>query len=321
MGESDRYQDYKLSKRRFTLGQPGNALFALLATNLVFFFLILLSRVFYLFTHQGSGNEATAFDALEWFAMPAKLTTLSEKPWTLLTFMFAQGGVQHPFLLLLTMLSTMLWLWVFAYILQDLSGNPFIFPIYIYGSLLGAFFFITAANIIPSARGNIGTTFLYGAQTGAIAIAVAVTTFSPQYRIFRNIGTGIPIWILAVFFVLLSLVRSLPNNIAHCFAVLGSVLAGYLFVRFLRAGRDLSLWMHRLYAWSGNLFNPNAQKGQGRIKEKIFYNTGNRKPFSKTANVTQQRIDEILDKINQQGYHFLSDEEKNILKRAGEEDI
>ena len=30
MGELDRYQEYKKPKRRFTLGQPGNALFALL---------------------------------------------------------------------------------------------------------------------------------------------------------------------------------------------------------------------------------------------------------------------------------------------------
>ena len=44
-------------------------------------------------------------------------------------------------------------------------------------------------------------------------------------------------------------------------------------------------------------------------------------PFNKTANVTQQRVDEILDKISQKGYHFLTDEEKSILKRAGEEEI
>jgi hypothetical protein len=29
----------------------------------------------------------------------------------------------------------------------------------------------------------------------------------------------------------------------------------------------------------------------------------------------------VLDKISQKGYHFLTEEEKNILKRASEEDI
>ena len=37
-------------------------------------------------------------------------------------------------------------------------------------------------------------------------------------------------------------------------------------------------------------------------------------------NVSQKRIDEILDKINQQGYRFLTDEEKEILKRASEDE-
>ena len=50
----------------------------------------------------------------------------------------------------------------------------------------------------------------------------------------------------------------------------------------------------------------------------MFYKTGNQKPFVKRSIVTQQRIDEILDKINQKGYHLLSEEEKSILKRAGE---
>ncbi|MBS1497488.1 MAG: rhomboid family intramembrane serine protease, partial [Bacteroidetes bacterium] len=43
-------------------------------------------------------------------------------------------------------------------------------------------------------------------------------------------------------------------------------------------------------------------------------------PFTKSTNITQQRIDEILDKINQKGYHFLTDEEKQVLKKASEDD-
>ena len=57
------------------------------------------------------------------------------------------------------------------------------------------------------------------------------------------------------------------------------------------------------------------------IKEKVFYKTGNRPPYSKTANLTQQRVDEILDKINQKGYKTLTSEEKDILKRASEEEM
>jgi membrane associated rhomboid family serine protease len=321
MGESDRYQDYrKLSRRRFTLGQPGNALFTLFAINIVMFFLIMISRVFYLHTHQGEGMEVLNFDAIKWFAMPVNLTSLSESPWTLLTFMFSQGGMD-TFPLLITMLSTMLWLWAFGYILQDLSGNKLIFPLYIYGSLLGAVFFIVAVYSIPALRQYIDTAHLMGSQTGTAAIAMAVTTLSPNYRLFRNIGRGIPVWVLTGLYFFINFIYAFTLSNINSFAILGGGLAGFLFVILLRRGTDLSLWMINLYNWANNLFKPEDSKQKNGVKEKVFYNTGSRQPFSKTPNVTQQRIDEILDKISQQGYHFLTDEEKNILKRASEEDL
>src|SRR5690242_21325215 len=65
--------------------------------------------------------------------------------------------------------------------------------------------------------------------------------------------------------------------------------------------------------------NPDKPVKQNqKIKEKVFYNTGGQKPFVKRPVITQQRIDEILDKINQKGFNHLSDEEKSILERSEE---
>ncbi len=70
------------------------------------------------------------------------------------------------------------------------------------------------------------------------------------------------------------------------------------------------------------MFNPERKrKPEKTIKEKVFYKTGTTKPFIKKSLVTQQRIDEILDKINQKGYASLTEEEKSILKRAAEADL
>ena len=55
-------------------------------------------------------------------------------------------------------------------------------------------------------------------------------------------------------------------------------------------------------------------------KEKHFYRA-DKKPFEKVSNVTQQKLDAILDKINQEGYELLTEEEKAFLKRASKEDI
>jgi len=320
MGIADRHIEYRDNprKRRFTIGQAGNALVALIVLNIVFFLLILIAKVFYLYTHQGADMSALKFDALKWFALPGELTTLSERPWTLLTFMFSHGGLEG-FPLLLMMLSSMLWLYAFGYILQDMSGNRLIFPVYIYGSLAGALFFIVSAYAVPALSPHKATLILFGSGAGCTALAVAVTVLSPGYRIFRNIGTGIPIWTLTVIFLVVNAISAFGNNNATGFAILGGGVAGLLFTLLLQKGRDASLWMINSYHWFTDLFNPDKKSRQPRIKEKVFYETGSRTPYQKTTNITQQRIDEILDKINQKGIHFLTEEEKNILKRASEE--
>jgi hypothetical protein len=94
-----------------------------------------------------------------------------------------------------------------------------------------------------------------------------------------------------------------------------------LFIFLLRKDIDGSLWMNNFYNWLINLFNPDKKRETVNIKERVFYNTDGKKPYKKTPNITPQRVDEILDKINQKGYHLLTEEEKNILKRAAEEDL
>ena len=79
--------------------------------------------------------------------------------------------------------------------------------------------------------------------------------------------------------------------------------------------------MNRSYQWFMGLFNPDKKTKTNSVKEKVFYDTGKRAPYNKKANLTQQRVDEILDKINQKGYNYLTDDEKNILKRASEEEL
>ena len=77
--------------------------------------------------------------------------------------------------------------------------------------------------------------------------------------------------------------------------------------------------MNNFYHWFMNLFNPNKRGHTTHLKDKVFYKTGHRKPFTKTPHITQQRVDDILDKINQKGYHFLTDEEKEVLRKAAED--
>ena len=315
MGESDRHQDYrKLKRNRFTLGQDNNALMNLFILNVIFFLVLLTLQVAYFFYQQTPDIYNT--QVVQWFELPANLTRFSERPWTILTYMFSDTGNN-----LMRILSNMLWLWAFGYVLQELTGNDKIIPIYIYGGVAGGLVFIASNYMIPPLQSQVNSAALLGANAGTIAVAMATTTLSPNHKFFTMIRGGISIWVLMAVYLIVDFAGVASVSAAYSLSHLGGALAGFLFVVLLRRGKDGSVWMNKFYHWFTNLFTPakNSNRDQS-IKKKVFYNTGNRNPFSRTSIVTQQRVDEILDKINQKGYHFLTEEEKQILKKAAEEE-
>ena len=309
MGESERYIDY--NKRKISFGDDGNSLIMLICINAVLFVSLWFIEIVGLLMDQPKGY----FDQniLPWFLYPGKLSVLAERPWTLLTYMFTHVSLIH-------VITSMLWLWVFGSIFQTITGNRKLIPVYIYGGVAGAIAFSLAINLVPALKANILFTTAYGANAATMAVAVATTALAPDYRFFRMLNGGIPLWILTLLYVAIDFAGISQGNGAFHISHLAGGLTGFFFVFSLRKGSDWSLWMNRFYDYIMNLFNPNKPKvSKARIKEKVFYKTGNQKPFVKTTNITQKRIDEILDKINIQGYHLLTDEEKNILKRAGED--
>jgi membrane associated rhomboid family serine protease len=310
MGESDRYIDYKIKRQRFTLGQPGNALMWLFVFNVIFFLVLATIKV----AVSANDNSDAVFysQVVNWFYLPADISKLGNRPWTVVSFMFSDVEVFRA-------ISNMLWLWAFGGILQNLTGNRKLIPVYLYGGFAGAIFFIAASYLIPTNKAIISSANLLGANAAVMAVAAAATMIAPNYRFFRNIRGGIPIWILTVIYFAVDIAGVADKPAAQAIAHIGGAAAGFLFVILLHNRMDGSIWMNRLYSWFINLFNPDKTKRPDSIKEKVFYNTGNRAPYHKTSNVTEQRIDEILDKINQKGYDYLSKEEKDILKRASED--
>lgn len=309
MGESDRYLDRRL--KRISLGDDNNALMALVAINAMIFISFGLIQIIYYLTQ--SSSSAFHYEILRWFILPAKLSTLATLPWTVLTYMFVHTGVIYT-------LINMLWLWVFGTILQNLSGNSKIIPVYIYGGLAGATLFIASSYGIPQLHNEVEYSFMMGGNASIMAVAIATTTLSPDYRMFKRLNGGIPLWVLTLLYIIIDFAGS--GGAAQRMAHLGGGLIGFLFIISLRRGYDWSIWMNKVYSWFMNLFNPDKRKREPeRIREKVFYNTQGQKPYTRRPAITQQRIDEILDKINQKGYKHLSEEEKNILKKARETDF
>ncbi len=305
----------KQYKQRISLGQSNNALTMLIIINLLVFVLLAFVNTIFYFLYREDGEARLLFEEriLKWVVLPADLSDLAARPWTIFTHMFTHTGVLH-------ILGNTLWLWAFGYIMQDLTGNRKIFPVFIYGGLAGAVSFIAAYNIFPALQAQAPNAVALGASAGIMAIAVVATMVAPGYRIFPMLNGGIPLWVLTVLYLIIDLATIPYNNPGGHIAHLGGAFMGFIFMVMLRRGYDWSEWMNNAYDWFNNLFNPDKPKKGKNIKEELFYKSSS-KPYTKTPNVTQQRIDDILDKINQKGYAFLTEEEKELLKRASQEDI
>jgi membrane associated rhomboid family serine protease len=304
-------KDYQ---RRLFQKQDGNALVMLISINLIFFVLFSLVNLFYFFTYP---EEAARLEFQNDFynnlALPASFHEIARKPWTIITHMFYHFSVWH-------IISNMLWLWAFGYIMQDLTGNGKIIPVFIYGALGGAIAFVAAFHLIPTLKQVVDNANAVGASAGIMGIALATTMIAPGYRIFPMLNGGIPLWVLTMIFVIIDLATIPSSNAGGHIAHLGGAIAGFTFIFFMRRGYDGSIWMNNFYNWISNLFNPDRPGRKRSVRQQLFYSSKTQ-PFSKTPNLTQQKIDEILDKINQKGYSHLTEEEKELLKRASQEDI
>ena len=291
------------------LGQDGNALVVLLVLLAVIFCIFKFVNVAFFLSNKTEEEYLRA--VFRWFTLPASLSDLLGRPWSIITYMFIHHGVFH-------FIGNLLWLWVFGFILQDLTGNNKLIPIFIYGGLAGAFLFILTYNIFP-ALGGTGHS-LEGASAGVMGVAIATTVLAPQYRLFPMFNGGIPLWVLTVIFIIIDFASIPVDNAGGHISHLGGATIGFFFVQQLRHGRDWSTWMNNFFTWCGNLFTPDKKSWKKTARTEFYYNTKGTQPFKKTPNITQKRVDEILDKINLKGYRSLSEEEKEILKRAAKEE-
>jgi membrane associated rhomboid family serine protease len=269
--------------------------------------------VIYYFGNAEEGLNLYEKNILSWVTLPAYLPDLLTRPWTLITHFFSHDGVWH-------LLGNMLWLWAFGHILQDLSGNRKIIPIFLYGAFAGALAFIISFNIIPALKVDLITQRALGASAGVMAVAIATTVLAPGYRIFPMINGGIPLRVVTMIFVIIDLATIPYNNPGGHIAHLAGAGMGFLFMVMLRNGKDGSIWINNFFDWVNNLFNPEKPKKGKEIKKQLFYKS-TVSPYKKTTIITQQRIDEILDKIGQRGYESLTPDEKEILKQASKEEF
>jgi membrane associated rhomboid family serine protease len=298
------------NRRRYSLGDDSNALIGLISVELIAFVILAFIKVIYYFTYGSDGLIYYNANILHWLTLPASFQIFLTRPWTLITHFLVHDGVWH-------LVANMLWLWAFGYIMQDLTGNKRIVPVFLYGALAGALAFMLAFNLIPAFSPHLQSAEALGASAGVMAIAIATTMLAPGYRLFPMINGGIPLWVLTAIFAVIDLATIPYDNPGGYIAHLAGAAMGFLYVNQLQHGRDWGGWMVGFHHWFVNLFNPDKPAKGKTVKSQLFYKA-NVPPYNKKSNVSQQKVDEILEKIHHKGFNSLTEDEKEILKRASE---
>jgi membrane associated rhomboid family serine protease len=291
------------------LGATDNNLIILVALNAFPFIVLNFLRLVFAVSYDTPIIAENEFQKqlLNWFVVHANTDKLFTKPWTILVYMFTNYSVWM-------FVSNMLWLWAFGFILQDLAGNRKLFPVYFYGGIVGALVFIITANTLPYLQNTLtNNVFMIGGGASVMAVAVATTTLAPDYRIFPLIRGGIPLWVLTVIFVAINFGSMAGTTGSFAFAHVAAALLGFIFMKQLSKGSDWGAWMYALIDWLNDLFNPIKKR---KISEQSHFYKTDIPPFEKKSNLTQQKIDAILDKINKEGYEMLTNDEKELLKKA-----
>lgn len=283
-----------------TLLRSDKMVTQLIALNVVIFLAInLIKLIFWL-----SGNGLDPYYYKDFLGVPSDLTTLLHQPWTLITFLFTQGEVMH-------ILFNMLVLYWFGRILTEFLGNRKILPLYLLGGLCGGLLYILSYQLFPVFESAVPEARAWGASASVMAIMVAAATLVPDYSLMLIFFGPVKIKWIALFTVVLDLVSIPSSNAGGHIAHIGGALFGFVFIRQLQQGRDLSSGINWCFDQVVNFFTPKQSlKVTYRTKEK----TG-KKRQNKTARqpTSQEKLDAILDKIALSGYESLSKEEKEYL--------
>ncbi len=248
-------------------------------------------------------------DILGWFVVPVNPTDFLYKPWTIITYPFAD----HNFL---TVFPNLFWLGCFGYILQDVGGYKKVIPLFFYGTIGGALFFLLANSLFP----NAATNTLVGAGPGVMAVVIATTIIAPRYKLFPLINGGLPLWVLSIIYLGANILLVGIDDTGALAAQLGGAVAAVAFILLFKNRIDIGTGVNDFLDWMNNLFNSDRPKMEKDIKNELFYKV-NVKPFVKFENQTEQIANKILDKINITGYSSLTDVEKELLEKAAQSEL
>jgi|JI10StandDraft_1071094.scaffolds.fasta_scaffold19961_3 membrane associated rhomboid family serine protease len=281
--------------------KSGDVLQRLLLVNVGLFLLVRITfAISSLFNYPlFSFTEVSA-----WLAIPSNPSQLLLRPWSLFTYMFFHWEFLH-------LLFNMLWLYWMGAIILEYLGAKKLFGLYIMGGLFGALAYVVAFNTFPIFAQSVNFSFALGASASVLAITVAAATLLPDYPISLILIGNVALKWIAAISVLLDVINISGENAGGHIAHLGGALFGFIYIKSLQRGTNLTKWLEVL---SDRL---SGKRGKMTV---AYKRKKSDEDFALHKKATQEQMDDILDKISKSGYGSLSQSEKDFLFRISKED-
>lgn len=246
------------------------------------------------------GSPRLAFGRfVEILLLPSDTIKALKHFWAFFTYMFCHIDPMHIFF-------NMVGLYVFGRILREYIGDGKVLPLYIFGGIGGAVFFLSFISLFDS-----GSSTLIGASAGIMAIVVGAATLVPDNTLYLLFfGQVRLVWVALLYFIFDMVALRMGGNEGGHLAHIGGAIIGYIFIKSLQNGRDFSIYFYKISDYFLRFFKkPPTMKAY----RNNTYTTSSSKETYTTSPDKQAKLDAILDKINKSGYDSLNKEEKEFL--------
>lgn len=278
--------------------RAGNNLTKLIYINISVFVLIKFFGVFAFLM------QTNTWDIINWFALPAEVTKIAQKPWSFISYMFVHQGFLH-------ILFNLLWLFFGGQIFLQYLNNKQLLSTYVLGGIFGAFSYVVAFNTFPVFQQNLNQSMAIGASASVLAIVTAIATYTPNYSVQLTLIGRVKLKHIAIFSILLDILSIPKGNAGGHIAHLGGALYGFLYIQQLKSGKD---WSKSFYWLLKSIFHF-FKKKPSSLKT-VYNRPKNDDQWRANKAAAQEDINRILDKISKSGYESLNKQEKETLFKA-----
>jgi hypothetical protein len=200
---------------------------------------------------------------------------------------------------LLFLLTNSLWLYFFGLLLEESKPANTVFILFIISGILTGLVALILVGINPN---FLPAKFYLGMKAPLMTIATAAILANPKRKVFESFNGGIPIAVAGALFITLTLFVSYQSGLAAVVTIFSGIVVGIIFHYGLQ--KFVGKYADRL--------NDYQAKKDEKENENALY-TFEENGYQ-VVQVSQNKIDEILDKINAKGIQSISAQEKEWLK-------